>query len=621
MRALEILVESKIDFVLRTFGEKINQFLSANRNTGAETPEQFVDRLAVFDPTPNQKYLPWIAKTVLDRSTKLEDASKLKEYLATFERVKNQLEKQDINAYKNGQELYSAIKDLDPAAKSGKQEKKSERDAFFAKGEVEQIYRDGTLQILHPKTKSASCYFGQGTQWCTAATKSENYFDTYNRQGPIYIINILGKKDDRYQVHFESGQFMDIHDKPADWNAFLEKHPAVATALSDGIKWVNGPAFDAIETMFDEAEYRYNARPVGWWPRRRDDDRDEFDPEEAAPEDDIMAPLNLMDHDNQEKMLKKYGSWMIKHIQHPSKELQRMAVAAGKRNFKHLNNPDPEILAKAVEDPRGHEVTEYQFDRILKKMPEGEKDGFIRKMIKAHPELYHGLLRNDRDAYAEFYYKNGGTLDRSWNLTDHQIDMAVKHGRGVLTALTKLTIGPTILNDLTDEQIKTCIDNDPSGIELIPDNRINDDIIRYVVRTHPRFMSEKLVEKYTGDVARMVAPMLKQSPLLIKYVPPDDITPLMAKDVLDADTNQHSALVALITFPRKVLSPELIVKLLGVVNPQIEWYIKRQEPWWLDDPMDPNVKSAWDDFSEKSRKMEYEQRARERSRRRQEYDD
>ena len=95
----------------------------------------------------------------------------------------------------------------------------------------------------------------------------------------------------------------------------------------------------------------------------------------------------------------------------------------------------------------------------------------------------------------------------------------------------------------------------------------------------------------------------------------------MAKDVLDADTNQHSALVALITFPRKVLSPELIVKLLGVVNPQIEWYIKRQEPWWLDDPMDPNVKSAWDDFSEKSRKMEYEQRARERSRRRQEYDD
>jgi len=620
MRALEILIESKTDFVLRTFGEKINQFLTTNTTTGAETPEQFVDKLAGFDPTPNQKYLPWIARTVLDRTTKLEDASKLKEYLVTFERVKNQLEKKDINSYKDGHELYSAIKDLDPTAKSGKQEKKSERDAFFAKGEVEQIYRDGTLQILHPKTKAASCYFGQGTQWCTAATKSENYFDTYNKQGPIYIINILGKKDERYQVHFESGQFMDIHDEPADWNAFLEKHPAVATALSSGVKWVNGPAVDAIESMIDEAEHRHDeiardADDGGYgWTRRRDRDRDEFDPEEAEWDEEIMAPLNLMNHDNQKIMLKKYP-WMIKHMQHPSKELQRMAMAAGKRHFKHLNNPDPDILAKATEDPRGYGMTDYQFGTLLKKMPEDEKDGFIRKMVKAHPTLYHGLSTDDRDAYAEFYYKNGGTLERSWNLTDHQIEMAVKYGRGVLTALTKLTVGKKILDDLTDEQIKTCIDNDPAGIDRMPDNRINDDIIRYVVRNHPRFLSEKLVEKYTGDVSRMIAPMLKQSPLLIKYVPSDSITPLMAKDVLDANTDEHPALLALITFPRKVLPPELIIELLGVVNPQSEWYIKQQKPWWLDEPMDPGVKSAWNDLSEKSRRLENE-RASERMRRR-----
>jgi len=38
--------------------------------------------------------------------------------------------------------------------------------------------------------QEAACYLGQGTQWCTAATYSDNYFDHYNEVGGLIIINL-----------------------------------------------------------------------------------------------------------------------------------------------------------------------------------------------------------------------------------------------------------------------------------------------------------------------------------------------------------------------------------------------------------------------------------------------
>ena len=39
------------------------------------------------------------------------------------------------------------------------------------------------------KDQEASCYIGQGTRWCTAASKSTNYFSEYNANGPLLVIN------------------------------------------------------------------------------------------------------------------------------------------------------------------------------------------------------------------------------------------------------------------------------------------------------------------------------------------------------------------------------------------------------------------------------------------------
>jgi len=56
------------------------------------------------------------------------------------------------------------------------------------KEEVEGIdvaYEDDNLVVIHPKTQEASCYYGNDTQWCTAAEGGQS-FDGYDSSGNLY---------------------------------------------------------------------------------------------------------------------------------------------------------------------------------------------------------------------------------------------------------------------------------------------------------------------------------------------------------------------------------------------------------------------------------------------------
>ena len=91
----------------------------------------------------------------------------------------------------------------------------SAEEKAMAKGDAEQVYENGQVRIIVPKDQADACYYGQGTQWCTASTQSTNYFNQYNKEGPMYIL--LPKKPqydgEKYQLHFPSGQFMDEQDR------------------------------------------------------------------------------------------------------------------------------------------------------------------------------------------------------------------------------------------------------------------------------------------------------------------------------------------------------------------------------------------------------------------------
>jgi hypothetical protein len=74
------------------------------------------------------------------------------------------------------------------------------------------------VRIVVPEDQNAACYYGQGTRWCTAATKGSNYFGHYSKEGPLYILLPKQPKYDgeKYQLHFESEQFMDENDYAVD---------------------------------------------------------------------------------------------------------------------------------------------------------------------------------------------------------------------------------------------------------------------------------------------------------------------------------------------------------------------------------------------------------------------
>ena len=98
-------------------------------------------------------------------------------------------------------------------------------DQDAQRGDAKEVFNDDSVRIIVPQDKQAACYYGQGTRWCTAATGSQNYFDRYHRDGPLYIL--LPKKPtydgEKYQLHFGTDQFMDEQDDPINLVEILTK--------------------------------------------------------------------------------------------------------------------------------------------------------------------------------------------------------------------------------------------------------------------------------------------------------------------------------------------------------------------------------------------------------------
>jgi hypothetical protein len=89
--------------------------------------------------------------------------------------------------------------------------------------------------IIHPLDESAGIYFGRVfggfAEWCTAYVPPRtNQFDYYNSQGPMYIIVPKNPKypDEKYQIHYESGQYKDKDDKDINIGWLLkERFPQI----------------------------------------------------------------------------------------------------------------------------------------------------------------------------------------------------------------------------------------------------------------------------------------------------------------------------------------------------------------------------------------------------------
>jgi hypothetical protein len=255
---LEANPAKRMDYLRSKYGSALNELLTKYiinvptnavdmfRNMfGMDFVQYIVDRI---DPQKGV-YSEWIIKNLLKENFNpttfdrflTEDFYKVYEDLEKYHKYKrlfktlgealnnpNTVKLGDINQIKSFDDLYEKLRLLKPYIEA--EEEKETLKA--AEKDVEKIYNSDNYLILTPKTQEASCAYGRNTRWCTASTGSYNYFNQYNKQGPLYII-INKNFNKKYQFHFQSEQYMDEDDDPIDMSSFLRNNPEIAEFIID----------------------------------------------------------------------------------------------------------------------------------------------------------------------------------------------------------------------------------------------------------------------------------------------------------------------------------------------------------------------------------------------------
>ena len=182
------------------------------------------------DPTANKQYTEWIIRRFIDGGIRyLEDVdSTVAENLAIYHELKTRRmippELMDINKFKGDANPNSVIRFF---RKVYNIYRELPEQVEKAKGNADEFYNDEDVRIIIPNDKEAACYYGQGTQWCTASTKSTNYFDHYNSQGPLYIV--IPKKPEhegeKYQLHFGTDFYANENDSGVPLKKLINRWP------------------------------------------------------------------------------------------------------------------------------------------------------------------------------------------------------------------------------------------------------------------------------------------------------------------------------------------------------------------------------------------------------------
>lgn len=153
----------------------------------------------------------------------IEDLYKIKNDLKLFEipAIQSRITKDlnlprtvTIEQFKSGQELHKAVEPyIERKFASNKDQVQSETIVF--KGDMFDVYV--------PKDEEQSCILGSNTNWCTAADSENNKFNYYNKKGKLYILINRSNPTEKYQFHFEDGQFTDKNDDNVKISKILEK--------------------------------------------------------------------------------------------------------------------------------------------------------------------------------------------------------------------------------------------------------------------------------------------------------------------------------------------------------------------------------------------------------------
>jgi hypothetical protein len=145
-----------------------------------------INKFIEGDKTKTKKYLPFMLKTWVDRTSEITNSTHLVQLVNMFDELLPYIENKDIyhKDYGSITHFLSVLND----AMVDKEENTFNRDEH-----AEVIEETDDYILLHPKTHRGSLKYGANTKWCTASKNSPSTFTSYSKNG--FLVYLLSKKD------------------------------------------------------------------------------------------------------------------------------------------------------------------------------------------------------------------------------------------------------------------------------------------------------------------------------------------------------------------------------------------------------------------------------------------
>ncbi len=250
MKISEILLEYDRSVTERNYSDKIysralkDQFLpieiKSHLKDKAQTVQAILQYIENKDPTVHNSYVEWLTRLYINDKIRLEDINTdlLRVYDAAKKQKRVPREYSDIGKIKSAADFVSILEKLDLEKillQIGDNALYLRMNNYFRfkeidrsddqldKGDYKILLDNSVVRIIAPFDERAAIYFGQDARWCTARDDEDNAFSYYNSKGKLYILipkqpKYMGEK---YQLHFESDQFMDENDDPVKLSFIL----------------------------------------------------------------------------------------------------------------------------------------------------------------------------------------------------------------------------------------------------------------------------------------------------------------------------------------------------------------------------------------------------------------
>jgi hypothetical protein len=259
-----IIIEGKLEDLSKKY---IPQFNTDDFTEGL-TPESVIEHLYVSDPSPTKKYFEWMIKECLGLIKRNyvinnERVASLVIDIQEFDRNIDKLSQDflEYNKEEIGNITYNflngkALKDITiynsdilrkiiPSLVKYKTESQRRR---LAKEGAKIIFQDEKYDVYEIDTYDASCFYGQGSKWCTTYKQSDSHFKSYGtgRNKLLYAISKTKTKETDSQFYKiainiryvdEQITFWDAPDNSFNgWKYFREQDPNILTFLISYIK-------------------------------------------------------------------------------------------------------------------------------------------------------------------------------------------------------------------------------------------------------------------------------------------------------------------------------------------------------------------------------------------------